>query len=110
MASIKTRIETREQRTQTCWKAASISSATAHLLNRDNPILKEKMFDTSDISSYRRFVQDAEDGGEVEEIRRGTGLGKSFGGIKFISRLAELSEQYLKFRPKGRPTNSAEGI
>ena len=79
-------------------------------MNRDNPILKEKMFDTSNISSYRRFVQDAEDGGEVEEIRRGTGLGKSFGGIKFISRLAELSEQDLKFRPKGRPTNSAEGI
>ena len=79
------------------------SSAKAHLLGRKDPLLKEPLFDKSELNEYRRFVHSEEDKEIIEEIRKQTRLGKPLGDGGFLKTLSEKLGRSLSFRPKGRP-------
>jgi putative transposase len=79
------------------------SSAKAHILGRRSNLLKESLFDKSELSEYRRFMKLEEDKKILEEIRRQTKLGKPLGDAGFLDSLSEKLSCRLSFRPKGRP-------
>ena len=85
------------------------SSAKTHLLGRKDPLLKEPLFDKSELTEYRRFIQLEEDKKITEEIRKQTRLGKPFGDGGFLKALSENLGRSLSFRPKGRPRKSQIG-
>ena len=79
------------------------SSAKAHLIGRKDPLLKEPLFDKSQLNEYRRFIRSEEDKKIIEEIRKQTRLGKPLGDGGFLKTLSENLGRSLSFRPKGRP-------
>jgi putative transposase len=79
------------------------SSAKAHLLGRKDPLLKELLFDKSELDEYRRFIRSEEDKKIIDEIRKQTRLGKPLGDGGFLKTLSENLGRSLSFRPKGRP-------
>jgi len=79
------------------------SSANAHLLGRKDPLLKEPLFDKSELTEYRRFIRLEEDKKITEEIRKQTRLGKPLGDGGFLNTLSERLGRSLSFRPQGRP-------
>ena len=79
------------------------SSAKAHLLGRRDPLLKEPLFDKSELNEYKRFIRSEEDKKIIEEIRKQTRLGKPLGDGEFLKTLSEKLGRSLSFRPKGRP-------
>ena len=85
------------------------SSAKAHILRKEDPILKEPLFDKGELDEYRRFVTLEEDRRILEEIRRQTRSGKPLGDGGFIEALSEKTGCNLSFRPKGRPRKSQVG-
>jgi putative transposase len=82
----------------------SYSSAKAHILGRQNPLLKEPLFDKDEINQYRKLMKSEEDKKVIEEIRNQTRLGKPLGDEGFLESLSERLGYSLSFRPKGRPT------
>jgi putative transposase len=82
------------------------SSAKAHILQEKDPILKEPLFDKSELDEYRRFVKLDEDKKILEEIRKQTRSGKPLGDGGFLETLSETIGCSLSFRPKGRPRKS----
>jgi putative transposase len=86
------------------------SSARAHILGRKDPILKEPLFDKSELNEYRRFIRSEEDKKMMEEIRKQTRLGKPLGDGGFLNTLSERLGCSLSFRPKGRPRKNTEGL
>jgi putative transposase len=82
------------------------SSAKAHILGKKDPLLKEPLFDKSELNEYRRFIRSGEDKKITEEIRKQTRLGKPLGGPEFLLTLSERLGCNLSFRPKGRPRKS----
>ncbi|MBI5198612.1 MAG: transposase, partial [Nitrospirae bacterium] len=85
----------------------SYSSARTHILGESNTLLKEPLFDKSDLNNYRRFMEKKEDRGKIEEIRRQTKLGKPLGDGGFLATLSEKLDCNLAFRPRGRPPKRA---
>ena len=79
------------------------SSAKAHILGRKDPLLKEPLFDISELKEYRRFIRSEDDKKILEEIRKQTRLGKPFGDGGFLKTLSERLGRSLSFRPRGRP-------
>jgi len=79
------------------------SSAKAHILGEKDPLLKEPLFDKSQLDEYRRFIRSEEDKKIIEEIRKQTRSGKPFGDGGFLKILSEKLGCSLSFRPKGRP-------
>jgi putative transposase len=79
------------------------SSARAHILGRKDPLLKEPLFDQSELNEYRRFVRSEQDKKVIEEIRRQTRSGRPLGGAEFLLTLSERLGCSLSLRPKGRP-------
>lgn len=79
------------------------SSAKAHILGRKDPLLKDPIFDRTELNEYRRFIQSEEDKKTLEEIRKQTRLGKPLGNEGFLKTLSERLGYSLSFRPKGRP-------
>ena len=65
------------------------SSAKAHILGRKDPLLKEPLFDKSELNEYRRFIRSEEDKKIIEEIRKQTRLGKPLGDGGFLKTLSE---------------------
>ncbi|OGQ13429.1 MAG: hypothetical protein A2026_03355 [Deltaproteobacteria bacterium RBG_19FT_COMBO_46_12] len=79
------------------------SSARAHILGRNDPLLKEPLFVRSELKEYERFIRSEEDKKTIEEIRKQTRLGKPLGNGSFLNTLSEKLGCSLSFRPKGRP-------
>jgi putative transposase len=79
------------------------SSAKAHLIGRKDPLLKEPLFDKSELNEYKRFIWSEEDKKIIEEIRQQTRLGQPLGEGGFLKTLSENLGRSLSFRPKGRP-------
>ncbi len=86
------------------------SSANAHVLGRKDSLLKEPLFDKSELDEYRRFVRSEEDKKIIEEIRNQTRLGKPLGDAGFVKTLSERLGCSLSFRPKGRPRKNIEEL
>lgn len=88
------------------------SSACAHLLSVENPILSSNgWLDKENVSAYRKFLQDAHmdmDGDtDIENaIRKATSTGKPLGGEKFIRIISEETQRELSQRKSGRPKKS----
>src|SRR4030042_4368987 len=78
------------------------SSAKAHILRKENPILKEPLFDKGELDEYRRFVKLEEDKRILEEIRKQTRSGKPLGDGGFLETLSEKMGCSLSFRSRGR--------
>ena len=79
------------------------SSAKAHILGKKDPLLRDPLFDRSELNEYRRFIRSGEDKKVIEEIRKQTRLGKPLGDGGFLKTLSERLGCSLNFRPKGRP-------
>ena len=79
------------------------SSARAHILGIKDPVLKEPLFDKSELNEFKRFIRSEEDNKIMEEIRKQTRLGKPLGNGSFLNTLSEKLGCSLSFRPKGRP-------
>ena len=79
------------------------SSAKAHILGKKDPLLRDPLFDRSELNEYRRFIRSEEDKKVIEEIRKQTRLGKPLGDGGFLKILSERLGCSLNFRPKGRP-------
>ncbi len=79
------------------------SSAAAHLLGRDDNILKEAIFEENERSQYIKFMNDSAGDGQTDEIRSKTKLGHPLGSADFIDQIAKKVGRDLTFRPKGRP-------
>jgi putative transposase len=79
------------------------SSAKAHILGRKDSLLKEPLFDKSELNQYRKFFRSEDDKKIIEEIRKQTRLGKPLGDAEFVKALSERLGCSLSFRPKGRP-------
>jgi putative transposase len=79
------------------------SSAKAHILGRQNPLLKEPLFDNNELNEYRKLMKTEENTQVIEEIRKKTMLGKPLGDASFLKILSERLGCSLSFRPKGRP-------
>jgi putative transposase len=84
------------------------SSAKAHILGKKDHLLKEPLFDKSELNEYRRFVRSKEDKKILEEIRKQTRLGKPLGDAGFLEILSEQLGHDLIFRQKGRPRKVIE--
>jgi putative transposase len=85
------------------------SSAKAHVLGRKDPLLKEPLFDKTELNEYRRFIRSEEDKKITEEIRKQTRLGKPLGDGRFLKTLSDGLGRSLYFRSKGRPRKSQIG-
>lgn len=85
------------------------SSAKAHLLGRKDPLLKEPLFDKSELNEYKGFIRSEEDKKILEEIRKQTRLGKPLGDGGFLNTLSDRLGHDLSFRPKGRPRKGQIG-
>ncbi len=79
------------------------SSAKAHLLGARDALLRESLFDRSELKEYKKFMRIGEEEGVLEEIRRQTRLGKPLGGEGFLDALSKKFGCSFVFRPKGRP-------
>jgi len=79
------------------------SSARAHILGIKDPVLKEPLFDKSELNEFKRFIRSEEDNKIMEEIRKQTRSGKPLGDGEFLKTLSERLGRRLSFRPKGRP-------
>jgi len=79
------------------------SSAKAHILGIKDLLLKDSLFDKSELNEYRKFVGSADDKKIIEEIRKQTRLGKPLGNAGFVKTLSERLGCSLSFRAKGRP-------
>ena len=79
------------------------SSAKNHILGSEDPLLKDPLFDRSQLKEYRRFVKLEEDKSILEEIRKQTRSGKPLGDVGFLKTLSERLGCSLSFRPRGRP-------
>jgi len=86
------------------------SSAKAHMLGRKDPLLREPLFEKSELNDYRKFVRSGEDKKVTEEIRKQTRSGKPLGGEEFLLVLSEKLGCSLSFRPKGRPRKNIKEI
>jgi len=84
------------------------SSARAHILGKKDPLLKEPLFDRSELNEYRNFIRSEQDKKTIEEIRKQTRLGKPLGGGEFLKTLSAGLGRSLFFRPKGRPRRIGE--
>jgi len=84
------------------------SSAKAHILEKKDPLLKEPLFDKSEVNEYRRFVRSEQERIVIEEIRKQTRSGKPLGGAEFLLTLSERLGCSLSFRPIGRPRKRLE--
>jgi putative transposase len=85
------------------------SSAKAHILGRKDHLLKEPLFDKSELKEYRKFIRSEEDKKIIEEIKKQTRSGKPLGDREFLNSLAEKFGHSLSFRPRGRPRKSQIG-
>lgn len=79
------------------------SSAKAHILGKQDPLLKEDLFDRSKLREYRDFMRIEADIKFQEEIRKQTRSGRPLGEADFLGTLSERLGCLLLFRPKGRP-------
>lgn len=79
------------------------SSARAHLLGKQDQLLKEDLFDKRELREYREFMKVEDAKKFQEEIRRQTRSGKPFGDLDFLETLSGKLGYLLCFRPKGRP-------
>jgi putative transposase len=86
------------------------SSAKGHILGGKDPLLKEPLFEKSELNDYRKFVRSGEDKKITEEIRKQTRSGKPLGGAEFLLVLSEKLGCSLSFRPKGRPRKNIKEI
>jgi putative transposase len=84
------------------------SSARAHILGKKDPLLKEALFDRSQLNEYRNFVRSEQDKKIIQEIRKQTRLGKPLGGGEFLKTLSAGLGRSIFFRPKGRPRRIEE--
>jgi putative transposase len=82
------------------------SSARAHILDKKAPLLKEPLFDKSELDEYREFIRAEQENKVLEEIRKQTISGKPLGGPQFLVTLSERLGYSLSFKPKGRPKKS----
>ncbi|MBM4348463.1 MAG: transposase [Deltaproteobacteria bacterium] len=81
----------------------SYSSAKAHILGKKDPLLKEPLFNISELNEYREFIRSEQEKKVVEEIRKQTRSGKPLGDPQFLITLSERLGSSLSFKPKGRP-------
>jgi putative transposase len=86
------------------------SSARAHILGRNDPLLNGHLFDRGELNEYRTFMKSEEDKRFLEEIRKQTRLGKPLGDKGFLETLSGKFGCSFCFRPKGRPTKKNSGI
>lgn len=86
------------------------SSAKNHILGTEDPLLKDPLFDRSQLKEYRRFVKLEEEKSISEKIRKQTRSGKPLGDGEFLKTLSEKLGCSLSFRPKGRPRTKVSGI
>ena len=86
------------------------SSARAHVLGMKDPLLKEPLFDKSELNEYRKFVKIEDDKKALDEIRKRTRSGKPLGDGGFLKTLSEKLGCSLSFRAKGRPKKKNLGI
>ncbi len=86
------------------------SSARAHVLGMKDPLLKEPLFDKSELNEYRKFVKIEDDKKALNEIRKRTRSGKPLGDGGFLKTLSGKLGCSLSFRAKGRPRKKNLGI
>jgi putative transposase len=79
------------------------SSARAHILEKQDPLLREPLFEKSELNEYRRLIQSEQEEKVIEEIRKQTRSGKPLGGTEFLLTVSEVLGYSLPLRPKGRP-------
>ena len=79
------------------------SSAKAHILGSQTPLLKESLFDKGELSEYRYFLKTVDNREFLEEIRKQTRLGRPLGDEGFLQILSSKLDYCLIIRPKGRP-------
>lgn len=81
------------------------SSAKAHILGRNDPLLNEPLFDKNELNQYRKLMKLEEDRKTLEKIRKWTKSGKPLGDGGFMEALSERTSSDLSFidRPRGRP-------
>ncbi len=79
------------------------SSARAHILGKQDPLLKVALFDKSELGEYRKFMRIAGDKQLYEEIRNQTRSGRPLGDTGFMRTISERLGRNLCFGPKGRP-------
>ena len=84
------------------------SSAKAHILGRQTPLLKEVLFDKGELSEYRHFLKTVDNKEFLEEIRKQTRLGRPFGEKGFLQTLSRELNCNLVIRPKGRPRKATK--
>jgi putative transposase len=79
------------------------SSAKAHILGKQDSLLKEALFDKSELVEYKKFIKTEESKQLQEEIRHKTRSGRPLGDEGFLGTFSEKMGCNLCFRPKGRP-------
>jgi putative transposase len=79
------------------------SSAKNHLLGIEDPLLKDPLFDSSQLKEYRRFMKLEEEKSILEEIRKQTRSGRPLGDEGFLKTLSDRLGCGLTFRQRGRP-------
>jgi len=79
------------------------SSAMAHILGKQDPLLREALFDKSEFGEYKKFMKIEDDRRFQEEIRNQTRSGRPLGDVGFLGTLSERLGCNLDFRLKGRP-------
>ncbi len=86
------------------------SSAKAHLLGRNDQLLKEPLLNKRELGEYRKIMKLEDDKRTLEEIRKRTRSGKPLGERGFLETLSEKTGCSLSFRPKGRPRKNISDL
>ncbi len=84
-------------------EAYPYSSAKAHILGEKDSLLREALFDKSELGEYKKFMKIDEDKRLQEEIRHQARSGMPLGDGGFLKTLSERLGCDLYFRPRGRP-------
>jgi putative transposase len=82
------------------------SSAPAHVLGRNDPVLSEGCYLVEEIKDWASYLRQQEETLLVEAIRKNTRTGRPCGGNEFIVKLEKLLGRRLSALPWGRPRKS----
>jgi putative transposase len=79
------------------------ASAREHVKGSSDGIVSQRCYLLKEISDWRKYLQEEEDGNLVDKIRKCSLTGRSCGHEAFVEMLEQRLSRRLKALPQGRP-------
>ena len=86
----------------------SWSSARGHIYKDDDPVLSRNCHLETEIKDWRRYLEETDEEGVIETIRKNSMTGRPCGDDQFINALEKLLGRELRAKPRGRPRKAVK--